>query len=110
MKLLFISLFLIFASILTGCENRNTNDQISEEKAKEIAIIAAYGSNQSSLGVGRTLNVVLDTKKERNGDFLIHLCDLNVECPCIKDQGYWVNVKYDGSESKIVKTNFCPFG
>ena len=100
----------IIGTIIVGCSNRDYSNQIIEEEAKKIAIYTAYGDNEYLLQISQERNVILDLEKKNNGDYIIQVCDLNIECMCREAQGYWVNVKFDGSSSEVIKTNMCLFG
>ena len=103
-------LIVIIGTIAIGCTSRGTQNQISEEEAKKIAINTAYGNNVHLMEIAQKRNMVLNVEKNVYGDYIIQVCDLNIECVCRENEGYWVKVKYDGSSSSIIKTNMCPFG
>ncbi|HWR26437.1 MAG TPA: hypothetical protein VN316_01025, partial [candidate division Zixibacteria bacterium] len=55
-------------------------------------------------------NIVLDIERDLFGNYIVHVCDLNVECTCRSDEGYWIKVAKDGSEVSIQRANLCHYG
>jgi hypothetical protein len=111
MKSIYLLLLVMgIGAIAVGCENRDYSKQISDLDAEKIAIAAAYENNEYYMNISKVNDVILDVEKQNNGDYIIQVCDLNIECKCREYEGYWVKIKYDGSTSEIIRTNLCPYG
>lgn len=107
--LVIIILVFLFISQFLGIFRDKTN-QITEDEARKIAISKAYEGNQYALDLAKQREAILNVEKRINGDYVVQVCDYNIECICREDEGYWIKVKYDGTSSEVIKTNLCPFG
>lgn len=81
--------------------------QITEDEAIEKALTYQYKSLERYFD-GR--DKVLGVEKDLFGNYIIHLCDLNIECTCRSNEGYWIKVSRDGNSVFTQKQNLCLFG
>ncbi len=91
-------------------DNKSTSsEKITVEKAKTLAIHNVYPRWDE---MNKTIykNIVLDVERDLFGDYIIHVCDLNVECACRPNEGYWIKVTKDGREVSIQRANLCHYG
>ncbi len=96
----------------TDDKKSTSSEQITVEKAKTLAINKIYPRWDEMNKTNKTIykNIVLDMEIDLLGNYIVHVCDLNVECYCRPDEGYWIKVAKDGSTVSIQRANLCPYG
>jgi len=90
--------------------SQSSSKEITAEEAKNLAIHKVYPRWDEIKQHYANIDVVLDIERDLFGNYIVHVCDLNVECMCRPNEGYWVKVAKDGSSVSIIKQNLCPYG
>jgi len=47
--------------------------------------------------------------EKKGAAFIVQVCDINVECICRENEGYWVKIVAE-AEPEIIETRLCEFG
>jgi len=101
---------IIVAIISIVIFSQSSSKEITSEEAKNLAIHKVYPKWDKIKQHYTNIDIVLDVEKDLFGNYIVHVCDLNIECMCRPNEGYWVKVAKDGSSVSIIKQNLCPYG